>query len=154
MLSKALPLLVLLLAACESPTAPDELDRLAEARVLWQTQGSDSYTYELTRACFCVLSGRRVNVTVENGAVVAAEYADSKAAVESALLSYLQTVPDLFDLVDDALIRKVASFMTSYDPIYGYPTQIEIDYSATIADDEVSFTARNLQLTSAAGRRP
>lgn len=148
----ALP--ILLLAACDSPTAPNEPAQLADARALWQTQGSDSYTYELTRECFCVLSGRQVSVTVENGAVVSAEYTDSKNPVESAQLSYLQTVPDLFDLIDDALARKVASFMASYDQIYGYPTHIEIDYSASTADDEISFTARDLSLSQSTARRP
>jgi hypothetical protein len=154
MRSAWLLLLTLLLAACDSPTAPNELDQLADARARWQTQGSDSYSYELTRECFCVLSGRRVTVTVEHGAVVAAEYVDSKNPVEAALLSYLQTVPDLFDLIEDVLIRKVASFMASYDPNYGYPTHVEIDYSATAADDEITFTARDLQLSGAAERQP
>jgi uncharacterized protein DUF6174 len=148
-----LPLLILF-AACDSPTAPDELQQLADARALWQAQGGDSYTYELTRQCFCVLSGRRVTVTVEHGAVVGAEYADLKTPVEAALLTYLQTVPDLFDLIEDAQTRKVASFMASYHAIYGYPTHFEIDYSATTADDEITFTARDLQLTSAAGHQP
>ncbi|HEV8599216.1 MAG TPA: DUF6174 domain-containing protein [Gemmatimonadales bacterium] len=145
-------LLAVALAACDSATGPNELDQLAGARARWQAQGGDSYTYQLIRECLCVLSGREISVTVENGQVVAATESDSQLAVESALLSYLQTVPDLFDLIDDAILRKVAAFMVSYDAIYGYPTRIEIDYSAAVADDEISFTARNLSLSQTTAR--
>jgi uncharacterized protein DUF6174 len=137
----------LLLSACDSTTGPHAVDQLADARARWLAQGGDSYTYVLTRDCLCVLSGREISVTVENGQVVAATDAVSQLAVESAFLSYLQTVPDLFDLIDDAILRDVAAFMVSYDGTYGYPTRIEIDYSAAVADDEISFTASNLSLS-------
>lgn len=145
-------LLALVLTGCDSATGPNELDQLAEARARWLAQGGDSYSYQLTRECLCVLSGREITVTVENGQVVAAADASSQLAVESAFLSYLQTVPDLFDLIDDAILRQVAAFTVSYDAIYGYPTRIEIDYSAATADDEISFTARDLSLSHAIAR--
>jgi hypothetical protein len=144
--------LALLLGACDSPTGPHAVDQLAEARARWLSQGGDSYTYLLSRDCLCVLSGSEVTVTVENGQVVAATEAGSQLAVESAFLIYLKTVPDLFDLIDDALLRDVAVFMVSYDATYGYPTRIEIDYSAATADDEISFTASNLSLSPTAAR--
>lgn len=138
--------------ACDAATGPNDLDALAGARDRWLAQGGDSYTYQLTRECLCVLSGRELTVTVENGQVVSATDAGAQSAVEMALFSYLQTVPDLFDLIDDAIRRGVAAFMVSYDPIYGYPTRIEIDYSAAVADDEISLTARDLTLAQATYR--
>ena len=83
-------------------------------------------------------------VSVSNGSVVYAEYVDSRSAVEQALLTYVLTVPDLFDLIQDALDRKAAYLGVSYDPIYGYPTRIEVDYSANVVDDEVVMSARDL----------
>jgi hypothetical protein len=141
--------LVLLLTACEAPTAPNDREGLAQARARWQALGSDSYSFELDRGCFCVLAGR-MTITVQNGAVAAAEYQDSRNSVEAALLTYLPTVPDLFDLIQDAFDRDAASLVVSYDPSYGYPTRIEIDYSATTADDQISFTASDLTLRAAA----
>ena len=137
-------LLGLAAAGCEAPTAPGDRGLLADARARWQAQGSDSYTFELNRGCFCVLGGRQVQVTVKAGAVTWAEYRDSGLAVEQTLLTYLPTVPDLFDLIQDALDRKAASFWVEYDPTYGYPTLIQIDYSATAADDEISYSVRGL----------
>lgn len=145
---------LLALAGCEAPTAPTDREQLDQARALWASQGGPSYSFEVSRACECLLAGRRVLVTVEGGIVSAATYLDSKEPVETAFLSYFRTVPDLFDLIEDALDRKAASLEVSYDASYGYPTQIDIDYSATIADDELRLTAQDLALRTAFSRRP
>jgi len=139
--------LTLLLAACSAPTAPSDRDALLQARARWEALGSDSYTFELVRGCFCVVAGR-VTVSVQHGVVVGAEYLDSRSAVEPVLLTYLPTVPDLFDLIADALDRGAASLLVSYDSSYGFPTRIEVDYSATAADDELSFTASDLRFAA------
>jgi hypothetical protein len=68
------------------------------------------------------------------------------SAVEPSLLTYVLTVPDLFDLIQDALDRKAVLLAVRYDPIYGYPTRIDIDYSADAVDDEVSMSARELTI--------
>ena len=146
--------LALTLAACDAPTGPSDREQLVQARARWAEHGSDSYSFELNRGCFCVLAGRRVEVTVDGGAVVGAEYLDSKEPVEAALLAYVPTVPDLFDLIEEAFDRQAVSFVASYDPTYGYPTSIAIDYSATTADDEIRFTARDLALHTALSGRP
>lgn len=148
MMKRFLTLLVLA-AACQAPTAPNDRADLEQARARWQALGADSYSFELNRGCFCVLAGRRVLVTVQHGAVTGADYLDSKDAVEPLLLTYLPTVPDLFDLLEAAIDGHPASFQVSYDPAYGYPTRIEIDFSASIADDQISFTARDLTVRPA-----
>lgn len=154
MTRRSLALLTLLLAggACEAPSAPGELDSLIEARALWRARGLDSYTYTLNRSCFCVLGGRTVTVTVTDGSVSAAEYEGSGAAVDHALLTYVSTVADLFDLIQTALDAKPALFFASYDLVYGYPTRIEIDYSANAVDDELAISARDLTILSTTTR--
>ena len=152
-----MPIRILLFAAllaaagCEPPTSPGDLDSLAAARVRWRAQGIESYSYELNRSCFCVFGGRRMTVTVQNGVVTEAGYVDSGNAVETALLTYVPTIPDLFDLLEAALEGSPAYFFASYDPIDGHPTRIEIDYSANAIDDELAISARNLVVT---GLRP
>jgi hypothetical protein len=141
-----LPAALLLLGslACEAPTAPGERGSLDQARARWRALGSESYSYEVNRSCFCLLGGRRMTVTVQAGAVTAAEFQDSGGNVEAALLSYVPTVADLFDLIEDALNRKASYFSANYDPSYGYPTRIEIDYSSALADDELAISTRDL----------
>lgn len=134
-------------AACEAPTAPGDRDSLLAARARWQARGGTSYSFEITRSCFCLLGGRRMAVTVRNGAVSGAEYLDSGGPVEFALLTYVPTVPDLFDQIESALDQRAAYFFASYDPNYGFPTRIEIDPSANAIDDEVAISVRNLQVS-------
>jgi hypothetical protein len=145
-------LLLGLATSCESPTAPGDRGLLAEARARWQARNQDSYNFELNRNCFCVLGGRRMTVSVRAGVVVGAVYLDASGPVEPALLSFIPTVPDLFDLIQNALEKGVASFLAEYDPDLGYPTRIEIDYSATAADDEIAFSLRNLVFQESAAR--
>ena len=143
-LSVAVITLVLAGAACEAPTAPGDRDNLDAARALWNLKSGPAYSYKVNRACECVLGGRLMMVTVVNGSVSAAEYVDSGSLVEPSLLAYVLTVPDLFDLIQDALDRKASYLAVSYDPLYGFPTRIEIDYSANVVDDEVVMSAREL----------
>jgi hypothetical protein len=144
------PLVLLLASAgCEAPTAPGERDSLEEARARWLALGTQSYSYDVSRNCFCLLGGRRMIVTVRDGAVVGAELQDSGDAVEAALLSYVPTVADLFDLIEDALDRKASYFVAEYDQTFGFPTRIEIDYSSSAADDEIAISARDLLPLSA-----
>lgn len=153
MLKRSLVLtLFLAAAACGAPTAPGELDSLQAGRARWRAVGSESYSYVVNRSCFCVLGGRQVTVIVRNGTVSAAEYMDSGSAVDQALLTYVATVPDLFDLVEDALARTPAYFSATYDPVYGYPTRIEVDYSSNMMDDELAISARDLTLSGNTAR--
>jgi hypothetical protein len=153
MLKRSLAILTLLAAsACEAPTAPGEHGSLEQARALWLARGSDSYSYTISRNCFCVLGGRTVAVTVANGSVHAAEYSGSGAAVDQSLLTYVSTIPDLFDLIEDALERDPAYFAAEYDRLYGYPTRIEIDYSANAVDDELAISVRDLTFSGSTAR--
>src|SRR6185503_6195275 len=111
---------LLALAGCEASTAPNERDSLEQARARWAQLGSDSYTVEMTRGCFCVLAGKRMTVTVRNGSVSSAVFFDSGGAVAGADLYYLPTVADLFDQISEALDRQPASFGVTYDELYGY----------------------------------
>ncbi|MGQ0702001.1 MAG: DUF6174 domain-containing protein [Gemmatimonadales bacterium] len=135
---------VLALAACGAPTGPSPQDELAAARARWEAQRMDSYEFELTRMCLCIFGGRVVTVRVEAGAVAAANYADSNTAVEAALLSYLPTIPDLFDLIEDALEQHAARVMVQYDASTGHPTHIELDYSLMAIDDEFTYEVAKL----------
>ena len=138
--------------ACEAPTAPGEGDSLEAARARWLALGSQSYSYDVSRNCFCLLGGRRMTVTVRDGAVVGAALQDSGDDVDAGLLSYVPTVADLFDLIQDALDRKAAYFSAEYDQTFGFPTRIEIDYSSSAADDEIAISARDLLPLAAPAR--
>ena len=136
-------------AACEAATAPGDHDNLIAARARWDAMSGPTYSSQVDRACECVLGGRAMTVTVSRGSVTAASYEDSGSAVDQALLAFVPTVPDLFDLIQDALDRKAAYLAVTYDPTYGYPTHIQIDYSVNAVDDEVRMNVRDLNFFAA-----
>jgi len=143
----------LALAACGSPTAPDERARLEQARAVWYAKGLASYRFELTRLCECLPAGR-VKVTVEQGVVSGGEYPESGNPVEPALLTYLPTVPDLFDLIEAALDQGAVSLAAEYDSRFGFPLHVSIDYSAALADDEIELIIRDLAALDGELRAP
>src|SRR5436309_13665154 len=49
----ALVVLAASLTACESPLSPGELRALADAEARWAGRGSQDYTFEIRRSCFC-----------------------------------------------------------------------------------------------------
>jgi hypothetical protein len=145
---------LLLLLACTAPTGPGEPGELQAARQRWAERGGLDYSFELVRECSCVLGGRRIRVSVAGGAVAAAQYLDSGDSVETPFLSYLPTVPDLFDVIENALAQPAAVLEASYDPFYGYPARIELDQSAAAIDDELTLTVRGFLLDDALQRQP
>jgi hypothetical protein len=50
----------------------------------------------------------------------------------------LFTMEALFALIQRAIHSKVAVLDVTYDPDYGYPEQLYIDWNAPIADEEIS----------------
>jgi hypothetical protein len=42
-------------------------------------------------------------------------------------------------VIRDALARQAARVEVTYDPTFGFPTRISIDYDAVTVDDEVIY---------------
>lgn len=148
-------LLALFLPACGLLTAPDEEDRLADARLRWAAQGQLNYSYEIRSDCFCGLAGRWIEVTVIGDAVVSGRYLDSNTAVEPNLLPALPTVLDLFDRIRDAVKADAVLLQVEYAAHDGHPVRINVDLRYTVADEEYQLQSRNLMgLLTASGDSP
>ena len=147
-----------MLAGCggSSPSAPAsalaiaQTPRLEAAEKLWLTKRPVSYHIHEQRSCEClpqdtqemiVFVTRRQGATVPNETetIVRATYASSGAEVGAATLGRVRTVQQLFALIRDAIARSAARVDVTYDPTYGFPTQITIDYDAVVADDEFTY---------------
>jgi len=144
MIPRAMLAPIAFVAACGAPTGPSPREEFDRARARWEAQGLVSYQFELTRSCYCVLGGQTMKVEVAGGVVVGAEHLDSGIGIDTELFSYIPTIPDLFDLIEDAVGRPMARFFASYDPSLGYPTRIELDYAAEAVDDESTIVIRNV----------
>ena len=111
-------------------------------RNLWRRNRLSDYTYEYNVLCECSDKfGQTVKITVMDHEVESVVYAVSgKPPVVGGSPRY-HTIDTLFDLVQDAISNEADQLTVSYDTEFGYPTNIEIDYSSNSVDDEYSLTA-------------
>lgn len=116
-----------------TPGDPPRTFALAAER--WADAGPDAYRMTLQRSCFCPPDWRGpFRVTVRDGAVVEATYEGEPIDVERVI-----TAEALISLLRDAYTEGAERVDAAYDPEFGYPTQLYIDYSAQIADEEVGY---------------
>lgn len=136
--------LALVTAACSflpgmTPDRRTELQReVAGHAARWELAGIDSYSFTITRACFCPpeFSGP-FRVTVESGAVTAVTYEGQPVAGNT-----VAGVPLTIDAVFVTLLSlgPEASLTGTWDDTRGYPTDVSVDPIPNAVDDE--FTIR------------
>jgi len=115
-------------------------------RATWEEAGIDSYTYQLTRSCFCPGPFGPITVTVVDGKVESVTHGRKQTPVgEDELGERPLTVDELFGYVDEAT-GKADDVAVDYDPDLGYPTRISVDWYRNAIDDEMSFTAGGLRI--------
>ena len=102
-----------------------------------------SYGFTYSRTCFCwplsVLGPNNVMVTME-GTVddVMSQFGEP---IEEDVKNGVPTIDELFQKIQDAITSGVPdkSIKVTFDPTYGYPSSISIDYDVMVADDEYIF---------------
>lgn len=125
------------LSSCREGTSPHLA--LEQARTRWAERGPSNYSVVVSRSCFCApQSTQPVRVTVENGLVVSRLYVETGQPVPEALASSYPDVDSLFAIVA-AAIGHAARVDATYQPDFGYPESVYIDYDAQAADDEISW---------------
>ena len=144
-------LLLFLLAACirpegaQPPTAAQTA--LQAAQQQWQAQQIASYSYNLSVSCFCVEDVRQpVVITVTDGETTSIVKAEDGAPAAAEFFEEYNTVEKLFALIQKAIDEQAAEITVTYDPTLGYPTDIKLDGSTQIADDERFLTMSDLQV--------
>ena len=116
-----------------------ELDR---HRSLWEQTRPNTYTYEYNVVCECSDNlGGTVKVTITNGDVESAAYADPRATPWLSGVNRYLTMDSLFDVIQDAITGEADQLIVSYNSEFGYPANIAIDYNVNAMDDEYYLTA-------------
>ena len=140
----------LLLSGCGSSvtTPTDTDDRTAtvaayqQARGRWAAAGPASYTYRFQRSCFCAPPYTApVVLTVQDRRVARAVFAETGAPVDA---EGYPAVDELFAQIGEAITEDAYLIRVSYDPALGYPTEVYVDRSPQIADEELSLSASEL----------
>ncbi|MBD2505038.1 DUF6174 domain-containing protein [Anabaena azotica] len=116
-------------------------------RNLWNKQNISSYRYTLSNSCFCITDARGpVIIEVRNGKTTSITSVATGNPVNPDFFQNYDTIPKLFNVIQDAIARQASSLTVSYDHQLGYPKQINIDYDAQIADEELFLTVENFQV--------
>lgn len=122
---------------------------LVNNRAKWEAATSDgqSLSYTAQSSCFCPQDyTRAMNLTEQNGKIVDATYADTGEAVPSYIRDGLLTMNERFDQLQDAYLSGADRVDATYDANLGYPSSIYIDKSFMMADEEISYTIKDLKL--------
>ncbi|MGB1256469.1 MAG: PKD domain-containing protein [Thiolinea sp.] len=73
-----------------------------------------------------------------------AEYSDNGGYIDYDIRQSLLTIARRFGQLQEAYEKGAHKIEVSYDPQYGFPASVLIDYNEFIADDEVSYTITDL----------
>ena len=145
-------LIALLAAVCvgceesdEPPPEPTADQRALDAnKALWERSNITSYQYTFQMQCFCPQRDDIV-VVVANRQVSQAYRTPSGVYLTQQELTGVYSVEGLFAKVQEAIDQKVYMLRVTYDSQYGFPQYISIDRAQNLADEEVTYTARDLQ---------
>ncbi len=120
--------------------------RLQFNRRLWNQQNIANYRYTFSNGCFCIPEARGpVVIEVRNGQTTSITSVATGEPVDPQFFQKYNTIPKLFNVIQDAINRRAFSLNVRYDTRLGYPTQIDIDYESQIADEELYLTIENFQ---------
>lgn len=125
---------------------------LIDSRAKWDAATSDAQavSYTAQSSCFCPPDYTRpMNITEQNGKIVDATYADTGEAVPSYIRDGLLTMNERFDQLEEAYLSGADRIDVSYDSKLGYPSSVYVDQSFMIADEELSYTIKDLAIAMA-----
>lgn len=116
-------------------------------RRLWKKQDITNYRYTLSNSCFCVPEARGpVIIEVRNGKTVSVTSEATGEEVNPDFFQNFDTIPELFNVIRDAINRRADSLDVQYDDKLGYPTDININYKFQLADEELFLSVTNFEV--------
>jgi uncharacterized protein DUF6174 len=122
--------------SCSDATGPGrETTDLEVARQRWRAQNLHTYAFTIQRSCFCA-NVHPLYVLVLNDAVAGVLDLETGEMVDPKMG---ETVEDLFTFIQNAIDRPAHLIRAKYDVAKGFPTEIDYDGEAQIADDEITY---------------
>ena len=130
-------LLALILAACSAGGS-----ELSRNQSKWQDADVNHYRFQLSVGCFCLFRSQMpVTVEVKDGEVISivdvnGEDFPMDDPMSEFALRYA-TIDRLFSELGSDAVQEADHLTLSFDPTYGFPTEVAIDYMELAADDEL-----------------
>jgi hypothetical protein len=133
------------LTACKKDE-PAKAHTLESARAAWTAGGKSSYTLDQQWGC-----GEcpgpfygKVRITVQNNLITNVISLKDGQPVPEVHWQVFSTVEGLFQRVEEFETRTPFKSIVQYDPQYGYPTVVAVNYSEEVMDDEFDITTSGL----------
>ena len=145
-----LVLMTLVLAACSAVAgAAGDQSEIEQNKEKWQDHGISHYRYNLHISCFCIfVENMPLVIEVQDGEVVSMEFhngAEIDPALRQDLFDKYATIDGLFAELEAGLNGGADNVVVTYDPTYGFPTEVTIDFEEQAADDELYLTLSNFE---------
>ena len=138
--------LILIAATLLVSCAPLANSQLSAARDRWHAANISHYRFNLGVGCFCAFTTRMpLTIEVQKGRVLSMLYNDGSPvpADQQQVFASYQTIDALFDYTAQSL--KADEIKIEYDPNYGFPTRVQIDFIKQAMDDELSLSVQDFQ---------
>lgn len=135
--------LALYTIGCKDQPTGSAPTTLTEAKERWASSGITNYDLDRRVVCYCIGAEDTVRCKVERDSAVSIINLTTGQPVDIKRRTPA-TVQDLFDIIAEAE-NKAQTLNVTYDATYGYPREITIDWSHTIADDEIFYHTIRLQ---------
>lgn len=131
--------LAVILAACTAIGQKSDLERNQQK---WQDAKIAHYRFQLNVGCFCAFRDQMpVTVEVKDGQVVAMTNASGQVISETdptaAFVMTYATIDNIFAILRTDEVKNADTVTVTYDPTYGFPVDVSIDYSQQMADEEL-----------------
>ncbi|WP_107669726.1 DUF6174 domain-containing protein [Cyanothece sp. BG0011] len=118
-------------------------EELKENYQLWRSQQLKNYQYIYQKRCFCPLpTNEPLKVSVKNDKITQVVNLNNNQVITD--LTLANTIEELFNIIEEGIQRNADELLITYDPTLGYPTRVAIDYQKILADDEITYTVKNL----------
>ena len=137
--------IVLALAACSMGSQTE----IARNKEKWQDANITHYRYNLTLGCFCVFrQDMPLVIEVMDGKVVSMEYQNGNPidATNREFFERFSTIDRIFSELEADLAGAADEVTVTYDPTYGFPVEVSIDYVKEATDDELYLTISDFQV--------
>lgn len=115
----------------------------------WESQNINHYRFTVAVSCFSPFANVKVTYEVRNGQVVnqSVQTAPDNPVDETQVGDFYQpynTIEKVFDYLGET-IQDANNTTINYDPTYGFPTLISIDWIELAIDDEMYLTLSNFE---------
>jgi len=117
-------------------------------RQKWQDANISHYRFNLFVGCFCVFNeDMPLAIEVKDGQVVSMEYQSGNEidASNRELFDKYATIDRIFTELETNIDGKADEVTVKYDPAYGFPAQINVDFIKEAIDDELALSVANFE---------